>query len=158
MNYDNQNYYERKYVTWKDGLLHLVITILLPLIPVVVYIISDNRANVYYYILLVTVVVSFMYEFLNTYKYCNRILKIENFVTSTVLIIMLVWDLVMMIIKASRPSEAPVMSFADYVLSAMFLVPVIVSVIEVIRSFIYDMEEKRVDLPNENIANGAKEV
>ena len=158
MNYDNQNYYERKYVTWRDGLLHLVITILLPLIPVIVYIISDNKANVYYYILLATVVVSFMYEFLNTYKYCSRILKIENFVTSTALIIMLVWDLVLMIIKASKPVDALPMSVVDYALSLMFLVPVIVSFIEVIRSFIYDLKEERVDLPNENIANGAKEV
>lgn len=153
-------YQERMFETWKKGLLHLVIVIALPIIPVIIYMFTECVSNSYLYVLLLTVIGSFLYEFMNlSNSNCNVVLKIESIICSVFLIIMLIWDLFSLLFTYSGENNTGVpIKTSDYVLVSLFIIPVIVVIIEIIRSIIYDIKASQFTPTEKNLVKGAATV
>lgn len=160
----SKNTYERKYLTWREGIIHLIIGIILPLVPVVVYVMNGGYASTYYYILLLTVIVTFLYEFLRSYNSCTKILKIENFITTVIMVVMAVWDFILLVQVAEKSSVSTqgvmpnLMDKSDFVLASLFLEPIIVTIVEVLRAFVFECRQDALEPSEENIVDGAGKV
>ena len=151
-------YQERKFETWKQGLLNLAIVIAIPIIPIVIYIITENKCDSYLYVLLLTVIVSFIFEFMNSPNgTCSKFLKVENIICCIDLFIMLIWSLFGFLFTQSLDS-CNSLTTGDYALLAMFGVPIVITIIEIVRSIINDVNSSKFKPNKNNIVKGAEFV
>lgn len=155
-------YRERMFETWRIGLLHLAIVVAMPIIPIVIYLLTEGAGKAYLYALILTVVVSFLYEYMNPpYKDCGKLLKVENVVCSGVLIIMLLGSIFLLFLSFTareRDSIGINMALWSNILVAMFSVPVISTIIEIIRCIAHDIKSGGYLPDDENIVRGAANV
>lgn len=155
-------YRERMFETWRIGFLHLAIVVVMPIIPVAIYLLTEGAGRAYLYALILTVVVSFLYEYMNPpYKDCGRFLKIESAVCSGVLIIMLLGSVFLLFLSFTAEegdSTGIDIAFWSNILVAMFIAPVISTVIEIIRCIAYDIKSGGYLPDDENIVRGAANV
>ena len=61
-----KDYKGRMFSTWKEGLLHLAIVVAFPIFPIIIYMLTDRNHDSYLYVLILTVVVSLLYEFMKS--------------------------------------------------------------------------------------------
>lgn len=148
-------YQERKFETWKQGLLNLAIVIAIPIIPIVIYMITENKCDSYLYVLLITVIVSFIFEFMNSPNgACSTFLKVENIICCIDLFVMLIWSLFGFLFTQSLDS-CNSLAAGDYVLLALFGVPIVITIIEIVRSIINDVNSCKFKPNKKNIVKGA---
>lgn len=155
-------YKERMFATWQIGLLHLAIVVGMPIIPVVIYLLTEGAGKAYLYALILTVVVSFLYEYMNpSYKNCGKLLKVESIVCSVVLILMLLGSIFLLFLSFTAEegdSTGINIAFWSNILVAMFSVPVIFTIVEIIRCIAYDVNSGGYLPDDENIVRGAANV
>lgn len=120
---------------------------------------TSAKSDAYLYILLITVIVSFLYEFMNSPSTaCSMFLKIENIVCSFTLIIMLIWSTYrLMFMQSANPSEKNIQT-GDYFLLSLFAVPIIITLVEIIRCVICDIQSNIYKPSKNNIVKGAATV
>ena len=129
---------------------------MLPLISIGVYLTKDTRDS-YLYVLFVTTEISLIYEFLNMRnKKYSLILKLENIVCCFVLFGLLIWDVFMLTYVSSNAITDNVKK-SDYVSFSLFGVLIIVTIIEIIRCIVYDINSSK-HLPDKNNMKGAFKV
>ena len=145
-------YQERKFDTWKEGLIYLVIIIAIPLIPVIIYMKTKEPKDNYLYILLLSVIFSFCYEFIRANNNCSTFLKLENIICCVVLAGMFICDFYLMVYYAETSKDKLVK--ADYILVFLFLVPVISTIVEIFRAVIADINANK-NKAQQNIVDGA---
>lgn len=155
-------YKERMFATWKVGLLHLAIVVVMPIIPVAIYLCTEGAGKAYLYALILTVVVSFLYEYMNPpYEDCGKLLKIETIVCSGVLILMLLGSVFLLFLSfmvEDGDSTGINIALWSNILVAMFSVPVISTIVEIIRCIAYDLNSGGYLPDDENIVRGAANV
>lgn len=153
---------ERMFETWRIGLLHLAIVVVMPVIPIIIYLVTEGAGRAYLYALILTVVVSFLYEYMGpSYKDCGKLLKAECIVCSAVLILMLLASLFLLFLTfAQEDGKLASINIALWsgVLVAMFGVPVITTVIEIIRCAVHDLESGGYLPDEENNMRGAAHI
>ena len=149
---------ERRFENWQKGLLHLVFVIMLPILPVIVYILSNGKSDDYLYVLLLTVITSLIYEFMGGYsRNCSKWVMAEDIVSSVVLIVMLLMTIFLLFLSISQGSAPQSFGAVDYILFFLFLVPVISTVIEIIRCIGCDIQASGYK-PGKNNLKGAVKV
>lgn len=152
-------YRERKFDTWQDGIIHFVITIMMPLLPIVIYLLNEDNTNNYLYVLLLTVIISFAYEFTNYKERCSTMLIIENILTCIALAILFIWDVFMLTYVGSQGVTIDSIGLKEYIMVSFFSVPIIVTIVEIIRTIKYDIDcSKNPPNENKNLVNGAAKV
>lgn len=155
-------YRERMFETWKRGLIHLAIVVVMPIIPVIIYLITEGAGRTYLYVLILTVIFSFLYEYLSpSYRKCGVFLKIEGIICSGVLTVMGLGSFFLLLLLVTVEDGNTVsidLAFWSKILVALFGVPVIFTLIEIIRSFVYDLKSGGFLPDDENIARGAANV
>lgn len=150
-------YKERKFESWVEGLLYLAIVIVIPIFPVIIYMITNGESDSYLYILLLTVIISLIYEFMNGYsRNCSIWLKVEHIVSSVVLILMLLITVFLLFLIVSQGYETKDFETIDYILPSLFLVPVINTIIEIIRCIVYDIQANGYHLGKNNLKGASK--
>ncbi len=153
---------ERRFETWRIGLLHLAIVVVMPVIPVIIYMITEGTGKAYLYALILTVVVSFLYEYMGpSYQDCGRLLRVECIVCSAFLILMLIGGLFLLFLLFAQEDGILVnvdIAFWSGVLVAMFSVPLITTVIEIIRCVAHDLETGGYLPDEENNMRGAAQL
>ena len=153
-------YIERKFRKWQNGLLHLFISICVPIIPVVVYMLSERKSNSYLYVLLITTLVSLVYEFLSTEtSNCSIWIKWENIVCSALLLIANTIACFLLFLSFSKTQPlSEELKTLDIILAFSFLAPIVSTLIEIIRSFAYEIEKSRFQPDEQNLVDGAGNV
>lgn len=153
-------YQERMFETWKKGLLYLAVVIAMPILPVIIYMITGSVGDGYLYVLLITVIGSFVYEFMNfPSEKCELILKTENIICCVTLTIMLVWDLFLLLLTYSNENNIDEnIKTSVYFLVGLFGIPVIIIIIEIIRCVVLDVQSSKYKLDKNNLVKGAREV
>lgn len=155
-------YKERMFETWRIGLIHLVIVVGMPIIPVVIYLITEGTGRAYLYALILTVVVPFLYEYMNPpYDDCGKFLRFESILCSVVLVLMLLGSLFLLFLSFTVEEENLTginLAFWSNILIAMFSVPVIITIIEIIRCIVDDFNSGGYWPDDENIVRGAANV
>lgn len=158
-------YKERMFNTWRIGLLYFAIIVVMPIIPIIIYIHTEGAGNPYLYVLILMVIAPLLYGYINpnpTYEDCGTLLKIESILCSVILIIMLLGDLFLLFLSFTNeegPPDGIDMSMYSKILISLFAVPVITTIIEIIRCIILDLKSGSY-LPSKekNIATGASNV
>lgn len=155
-------YKERMFTNWKIGLLHLAIAVGMPILPVIIYLYTEGSDKAYLYVLILTVVASFLYSYMNPpYSDCGKVLKVEDFLCSMVLILMLLGSLFFLLLSFTVEgglSSVIDVAFWSKILVAPFIVPIITTVIEIIRCFVNDFQSGGYSPDDENIVRGAADV
>ena len=153
-------YQERMFETWKKGLLHLAIVIALPIFPIIIYMITENNRDSYLYVLLLTVIVSLLYEFMNLPNTrCGIFLRVENIICCISLTIMLIWNLFSLLFTYERGNTSPeAISITDCILVSLFIIPIIVVIIEIGRCIKLDIESSKYPPSDNNLVKGASTV
>lgn len=152
-------YQERMFDTWQEGILHLVIVIAIPIIPIIIYMITKGTSDTYLYVLLLTVIISFIYEFFHRpSNKCSRFLKVESIICTSTLAIMFVWALFMLTYASDNEREDISIKASDFVLISLFLVPIFITVIEIVRCIIIDFKSSDFQPQENNLVKGASGV
>ena len=149
-------YQERMFHTWQEGLIHLIVVMAIPLVPIVIYMMTTSTSDSYLYVLLLTVIISFAYEFLSMPKKCSAFLKVENILCCSTLAIMFIWTFFLLNYSSGSEGNESI-SVADYILVSLFIIPVIVTIIEIIRCIVFDINSSKVS-PDDNNLKGAATV
>lgn len=148
-------YHERMFDSWKQGLLYFALVIALPIIPIIIYMFDESADNNYLYVLLLAVVASFLYEFMNVSSgRCSTFLKVESVICSVSLSVMLIWDVYSLLFTYSSKNSVGV-GTGDYVLVSLFVFPVVVVIIEIVRSIIHDITLNKYPPAENNLTKGA---
>lgn len=149
-------YQERKFETWRQGLLNLAIVIAMPILPIIIYMITENKCDSYLYVLLLTVIVSFIFEFMNSPNgECSTFLKVENIICCVDLFIMLIWALFGLLFTQSNGYSCNALGIGDYILLSLFGVPIVITLIEIVRCIINDINSSKFQPNKKNIVKGA---
>lgn len=149
-------YQERMFHTWQEGLIHFIVVVAIPLVPIVIYMMTKSTSDSYLYVLLLTVIISLAYEFLSMPQKCSTFLKVENIICCSILTIMFIWTF--FLLNYSSGSEAKErIGVADYILVFLFIIPVIVTIIEIVRCVVFDIKSSKVS-PDDNNLKGAATV
>lgn len=145
----------RMFNTWKDGFLHLILSVVVPIIPIIVYMSSEKKSNSYLYLLIFTVILSLLYDFYRLSDVCSLSLKVESIISCVVLFIMLIWSIMALYtyIGNGEKSLSKSIGIADWVLLSLFAVPAGIIIIEIIRCIILDI--KSVKHSDDNNLKGA---
>lgn len=145
----------RMFNTWKDGFLHLILSVVVPIIPIIVYMSSEKKSNSYLYLLIFTVILSLLYDFYRLSDVCSLSLKVESIISCVVLFIMLIWSIMALYtyIGNGEKSLSQSIGIADWVLLSLFAVPAGIIIIEIIRCIILDI--KSVKHSDDNNLKGA---
>ncbi len=171
-------YRERMFETWKEGLLHLAIVVVIPILPIIIYMITEPKWNGYLYVLVITVTVSLAYEFINfPDENCGKILKAENIVCCVNSMVMIIWALFLLLLTYTNKADvvegatdannaAGVESaittndikVCAFILVFLFVIPVIITIIEIIRCIILDFNISKFQPSENNLVKGAREV
>lgn len=153
-------YIDRKYSTWREGLIHLVVVIAVPIIPVIIYMIDKGQRDSYLYVLLLTVIFSLLYEFMSNPKAaCSKWIKVEGFVSSVALILMLLISTFLLYLSFTNSNSIPAeFTRWDCLFLSLFSVPIIATVVEIVRCFIYDIDADKYQPDTNNNLNGASKV
>ena len=156
----NDMYKERMFDTWTRGMLHLVIEVFLPIFPIMVYVLNHGTGESYLYVLLLTVLVTFLYEMmLPTEEVRSTFLKVESIVCITALIIMLLGaSFLLLAISTSESGVSDWMKDMCFWLLWGFVAPVLITVIEIIRAARWDIKFGKYQLEKQNIVRGAGNV
>lgn len=167
---------DRMFETWKKGLLHLTIIIIIPILPIIIYMITEPKWNGYLYVLVITVAVSFAYEFIFfPNEKCSKMLKVENIVCCVNSIVMIIWAFFLLLLTYTDKNDIAkgdngvenitegAISTGDIKTSAVilvsfFVIPVIITIIEIIRCIVHDFDINKFQFGENNIVNGAREV
>lgn len=149
-------YQDRKFDSWKNGLIYLIIEILMPIIPIIIYITTNKNYNNYLYVLLLTVIISFFYEVAQSNNNCSKFLKIENIICLSFLGIMFVMNLFMLIYYSEVEKSA--FGIWDYILISMFLIPIIATIVEIVRAVIVFLQTNEYRTNGNNLVAGASTV
>ena len=142
--------------TWQEGLVHLIVVMAIPLLPVVIYVMTESVSDSYLYVLLLTVIISFAYEFFRMPTKCSIFLKIENIICCLTLGAMFIWTLFLLTYASGSEGNESI-SISDYVLISLFVVPIIATLVEVVRCIVFDIKSNR-NTPNDNNLKGAATV
>lgn len=153
-------YKDMQFDTWQQGLLHLLVVIALPILPIIVYIVTKKVCDSYWFVLLLTVVFSFIYEFMSfSTSNCSKFLKIEKFVCCLALIVMAIWAMFILFILNEEPNnELGTIRASNIILLCLFIVPVVTTCIEIIRTLIWDIKASEVENGRNSISKGASSV
>lgn len=152
-------YRDRKFESWQAGLLHLAIVIAIPIFPVIIYAITNGQSDSYLYVLLLTVIISLLYEFMNINGgNCSMWIKVEHIVSSVVLILMLLATVFLLFLSFSQSDDSVVYEIGNNILLSFFFVPVTATVIEIIRCIIYDIQANNYQSAKNNNLKGASTV
>lgn len=155
-----KEYQERKFDTWSKGLIHLIIVIIIPIVPIFVYLFTNDIGN-YLYFLIFTVILSLGYEFLNSNINCSIWIKIENIISALSLSVLLVWDLFMILLLNTNNNSFDNDVFLCQTICWLFVfsVPIIATSIEIIRSIVAYIKTGEFSIDkNRNLVNGAKGI
>jgi len=154
----------RMFKSWKIGLLHLVIVVIVPVIPIIIYLITEGAGKAYLYTLILAVTASLQYEYANhPYKNGSRILILEDFVCSVALVLILLGSLFLLFLSFAVENgqfsghETDIRTWTIRLIF-LFVVPVITTVIEIIRCIVADIQANEYQPEEENIARGAGNV
>lgn len=132
-------YVERRFENWRIGLVHLVIVVVLPIFPIVIYVMTHEKSDNYLYILLLTEIISLIYEFMGGYtQFCNIWIKVETFTTCFVLVVMLLVTAFLLVLSISQGNTSNSLGVVDNTLLISFSVPIVSTLVEIIRCVVYD--------------------
>lgn len=175
-------YRDRMFETWKKGLIHLTIVIAIPILPIIIYMITEPKWNGYLYVLEITVAVSLAYEFLKfPNEECSKILKTENIVCCVNSVVMIIWAFFLLlltytdkddIVEGATDAEKVVgaenvvestitnndIKTSALILVFLFVIPIIVTIIEIIRCIILDFKISKFQPCENNLVKGARGV
>lgn len=121
----------RLYISSKKGIMDLFINTIVPLFPILLLIFnisSDKR--VYLYVLNITVLIGFIFEFFSYEKPTNKFLLIEILVTLFALLCLSGYT-IFSLIKVSEYPEQISFTTLDYVFNGLFIIPILVKLIEI---------------------------
>lgn len=157
-------YKERKFKSWEEGLIHLIIVIAVPIIPIAVYMIAQGKSDSYLYVLFVTVIISLLYEFISGYSGpCSKRLKLEKLVTVISLVVVLLASIFFLFLSLAQGGVLTLgnkqisLGWVNGILLCFFLAPVICTIIEIIECIRYDLKKSEYQL-DENNLKGASTV
>ena len=150
-------YIERKFENWIAGLVHLAIVIVMPIFPVAIYMITKGQSDSYLYVLFLTVIFSFAYEFTNGYiRNCSLWIKIETIVCTATLILMFLATVFLLYLSLEAKDGSLNFGVFNIILLSLFIVPIIVTIIEIVRSIVYDIEAGKFSLDENNLKGAFK--
>lgn len=149
-------YQERKFENWRQGLLYLAIVIAMPILPIIIYMITENKCDSYLYVLLLTVIISFLFEFMSSpNSACSTFLKVENVICCVDLLVMLLWAFFRLLFTQSNGYSCNSLGIGDYILLSLFGVPIVITLIEIVRCIINDIKSSKFEPNEKNIVKGA---
>ena len=119
------------------GLFSLIIVCILPLINPILYF-ANNKLDFMPYILILIAIFGILYEFAPIPN-ATKFLKIETIIVYISSIIFLAADITLFIIKADNTFSA--YNFFDYMLTGYAIAPIVVTIIEIIRSIKEDINQ-----------------
>lgn len=153
-------YKERMFTTWKEGLLHLAIVIAFPIFPIIVYMLTDRSHNSYLYVLILTVVVSLLYEFMKApISRCSIYITVETIVCCVSLFIMLLWSFFSLLLTYENTGDTTqTLTVWDWVLVSLFIFPIGTVVFEIFRCISYDIEASKYPPSDDNLVKGASAI
>ena len=151
-------YEKRMFKEWKEAILYIAIVMVIPLLPIIVFVRNNSNDLKYYHVLVLCVSISFAYEFIKKpINNCTFCLKLEYIICSVFAVISSTWTLVLLTLCVNDSNKTTI-NFCDYLPALLFFVPLIIVIFEIIKVIIHTLQESRYPLPERNLAKGAKNV
>ena len=176
-----KDYKGRMFSTWKEGLLHLAIVVAFPIFPIIIYMLTDRNHDSYLYVLILTVVVSLLYEFMKSpgAQY-SLSLTIETIICCVSLSVMLLWSVFSLLYTyenttdviqdatnvfqnvtnavQNTPNTVQTLSVGDWVLVSLFIFPIGVVIFEIGKCIVLDIKASKCVISENNLVKGASTV
>lgn len=149
---------ERLFTTWEEGLVYLLFVVLIPIIPLLVYLVMNtSEITAYFYVLILAVLVPLVYEFFNI-KYHNIRVLFEKLVILVLLIVILVWDIGLLFFHI-QSDTAHTISWQEIVIVVLLCgAPFITILVEIVCCIINSIKEKKQLIDEDNLVKGGGHV
>ncbi len=153
-------YNDRMFENWQIGVMHLLIVVALPILPILVYIETENNQTRYLCTLVLSVAIPFLFDNIKpTNKKVGRSLLIERVVASIALSVIIVWSLYnVFFIEADNTPFS--LKTADKIILSLFFVIAIIVIIEIGKCIWDELKALKKDSCNDiqNSMKGAEDV
>lgn len=147
---------ERLFDTWEEGLFYLIFSLFMPLLSLIVYLVLDKTITIYLYALLLTIIITLLYELFKI-KECGARVFIEKIISICTLVVMFFWNLGLLFYYSQSKSK-PVLSWQEIVITCLFIIPIAVIINEIRCCIVNTYLVKKNKISNTNLIEGGGHV